>query len=277
MAFSSFYKKLALFLILLFPILFIKQCDKRANHFFQELPYWPCSDNYPNIECVEGKRKIPNFQFVNHNGEIISNSSLYGKNYIVHFFFTSCQTICPPITANIKERIFDEIRPKEKIKNGKKVMEDQITILSVSIAEDTELNFIDYATDFNINLTKNWHFLTGSFSDVRDFASNLSLVAGHDPSIEIDGGFYHSSHVLLIDTAGFIRAGIDKKIIDQKAKGDITNENSITYPDLVKKEDKEEDKIHYTWDGSSSYEMRTLAEDIKQLNFNQNIPRKNED
>ena len=254
MVFNATYQKVALFLILLFPILFIKQCDKRANHFFKDLPFWTCENGYYNIDCDESKRKVPNFEFINHNGDTISNESLEGRNYIINFFFTTCSTICPPITRNIKERIYDVLT------------EDQITILSFSIAEDNNIDFKEYAKDYNIDLTKNWHFLTGRTNDVRDFANGLSLAAGKDPSIELDGGFFHSAHIILVDENGFMRAGTDKKTVNNR---DVTH--------VVLEEKNDDHHIHYTWDGSSSYEMRTLSEDIKQLIYNQDIPRKNED
>ena len=88
---NSFYKKSSLFLILLFPILFIKQCEKRATHFVKEVAYIPCDESYIDIpganfstNCVDSLSKIPNFQLINHNGDTISNTSLIGENYILH-------------------------------------------------------------------------------------------------------------------------------------------------------------------------------------------------
>jgi protein SCO1/2 len=39
--------------------------------------------------------KVPNFEFINQNGETITQEDYKGKVYVVEFFFTTCPTICP--------------------------------------------------------------------------------------------------------------------------------------------------------------------------------------
>jgi protein SCO1/2 len=46
--------------------------------------------------------KVPFFQFRNEKGEQITSNDLKGKVWIADFFFTSCQTICPTMTTNLK-------------------------------------------------------------------------------------------------------------------------------------------------------------------------------
>ena len=47
------------------------------------------------------RKKVPEFKFVNQNGELISNDDYLGKVYIVEFFFTTCTTICPIMNTNL--------------------------------------------------------------------------------------------------------------------------------------------------------------------------------
>ena len=41
---------------------------------------------------MNNERKVPEFNFVNQNGELVSNNDYIGKVYIVEFFFTTCTT-----------------------------------------------------------------------------------------------------------------------------------------------------------------------------------------
>ena len=65
-------------------------------------------DNFENKSdslsflIVNGKRKkVPNFEFLNQNGKIITNKDFQGKVHIVEFFFTTCTTICPIMNTNL--------------------------------------------------------------------------------------------------------------------------------------------------------------------------------
>ena len=56
-------------------------------------------DNFENKSdslsflIVNGKRKkVPNFEFLNQNGKIITNKDFQGKVHIVEFFFLQLQT-----------------------------------------------------------------------------------------------------------------------------------------------------------------------------------------
>ena len=39
--------------------------------------------------------KVPDFEFTNQEGKIITNKTYKGKVYVVEFFFSTCPTICP--------------------------------------------------------------------------------------------------------------------------------------------------------------------------------------
>ena len=207
---NSFYKKSSLFLILLFPILFIKQCEKRATHFIQELAYIPCDEQYPmgnfSTNCVDSLSKIPNFQLINHNGDTISNTSLIGENYILHFFFVACPVVCKKNISNISDYIY----AKDRYGN-KPFEEDEIKILSISIDNDSPGELQRYMSNFAIDANSNWHFLTGEKDYVGQFAGNMSqFVENKFKSEEKDHyGYGHSEYVLLIDKNGYFRMNID--------------------------------------------------------------------
>ena len=45
--------------------------------------------------------KVPDFSFINQDGETITNKDYEGKVYIVEFFFTTCPSICPVMNQNM--------------------------------------------------------------------------------------------------------------------------------------------------------------------------------
>ena len=47
----------------------------------------------PYLLMNNERKKVPEFNFVNQNGELVSNNDYIGKVYIVEFFFTTCTTI----------------------------------------------------------------------------------------------------------------------------------------------------------------------------------------
>src|SRR5690606_7331306 len=57
------------------------------------------TDELAFIEINGEPKKVPFFSFTDQHGNIITNKDYEGKVYVVEFFFTSCPTICPIMTA----------------------------------------------------------------------------------------------------------------------------------------------------------------------------------
>ena len=60
------------------------------------------------IVHVKKNHFIADFSLTNQNGETITQEDYKNKIYIADFFFTTCATICPIMTTNMK-KIQDEI------------------------------------------------------------------------------------------------------------------------------------------------------------------------
>ena len=68
--------------------------------------------NVANLDTVEDKgalsyiningkdRKVPHFEFINQDGDTITEDFYKGKVFLVEFFFTRCPTICIPMNKN---------------------------------------------------------------------------------------------------------------------------------------------------------------------------------
>ena len=60
-------------------------------------------NNFMTLSFVGPKEHvIPDFSFVNQNNEIITNDDYRGNIYVANFFFTTCPTICPIMTYNMR-------------------------------------------------------------------------------------------------------------------------------------------------------------------------------
>ncbi len=172
--------------------------------------------------------KVPDFEFINQNGNKITNKNFEGKVYVVEFFFTTCPSICP-----IMNRKMIDVQ-NEFYGNP------NFGIASISITPDIDTPEIlkQYRKDHNIE-SRNWHMLTGKSQEVVYTLSNkgFKLFAGNGDGDH--GGFEHSGLFALVDKQGNIRSRKDthgNPIMYYRA----LEEN--TFPDQIK-ELKEDIKL----------------------------------
>ena len=183
------------FLILLATILIIACQPKK-------LPYLGESDTV--IKTVDGKQveeiiypKIPDFAFINQEGETVTGKSMDGKVYVADFFFTTCPTICPVMKKNM-------LNVYKKFKDNA-----DVSILSHSIDPDHDSVAIlkKYADDLGVSGTK-WQFVTGDREKIYDIGQKHYLVSAREDPNE-PGGYLHSGHFVLIDKNKHIRGMYD--------------------------------------------------------------------
>ena len=152
----------------------------------------------PYLLMNNERKKVPEFNFVNQNGELVSNNDYIGKVYIVEFFFTTCTTICPVMNTNLIH-----------IQNSfTKFSDFGIASFSINPEYDTVDILNQYAKENGI-VNSNWNLMTGDRSEIYKLANdgfNLYTAASSD---FIDG-FEHSGYFALIDKQGFIRCRNDE-------------------------------------------------------------------
>ena len=188
--------RIVFLLINIFIFIFVASCSTNNT----SIPYYNSPDFTPyflsNREIIEEiiSHKISDFSFINQNEKTISNKEIEGKIHVANFMFTSCTSICPDMTGNMK---FIE----EAFSN-----DPRIAILSYSVTPwiDTPDKLADYV-EFNDIKTNNWHFLTGNKSEIYSLARE-SYFAEETIGFSKDStDFLHTEYFVLVDKTKRIR------------------------------------------------------------------------
>ena len=184
-------KYLILFALLLLPSLLYLYLIQ-GKHNFAHLPYVTFTDDSGDLV----QREAPGFNLIDQNAESLTRADLKGKIYVVNFFFTSCPSICPIMTANmtkIHERFLHY---------------DDLNILSLTVdpRRDTPETLKEYAVNRKIDSPK-WHFLTGDKDSIYAVAYKFLSSAMEDGSAP--GGFLHTEYFVLVDKEGKMRSRED--------------------------------------------------------------------
>lgn len=167
--------------------------------FFQTLPI------IQNPEIVDGRPtgdsiayRIPDFYFINQDGNVVTNDSMLGNVYVVSFFFATCPTICPAMNFNLLQI--------QKRFSGF----DEFKMLSITVdpEKDSTEALRKYANELGANTAK-WQFATGDKDAIYVAARGYFLNAYEDQLAP--GGFLHSQSVVLVDWDGHIRSRKDDK------------------------------------------------------------------
>lgn len=175
---------------------FILSCGSKTV----EIPYYNSPDFTPIFVSNNQKTEkivshtISDFSFINQNKKIFTSADIEGKIHIANFMFTSCTSICPDMTGNMK---FVE----------KAYMNDpRVAILSYSVTPwiDSPEKLLDYMNFYDIQ-TNNWHFLTGDKSEIYSLARE-SYFAEETIGFSKDStDFLHTEFFILVDKTRRIR------------------------------------------------------------------------
>lgn len=171
---------------------------------------WSCSGSSERLpilgerdtvkKMVDGKEvvdtvyhTIPDFKFVNQEGDTVSAQNFNDKIYVADFFFTTCPTICPVMKKQMK-------KVYEKFKG-----ENEVAILSHTIDPDHDTPAVlkEYAKDLGVSGTQ-WMFVTGNREKIYEIGEKQYLVvAGADSTAP--GGYIHSGAFVLVDKQKRVR------------------------------------------------------------------------
>lgn len=184
---------------LLFSSLLLVSCLNKKTEAI-DLPYYNKPDFTPIFITDKSevdsriKHTIADFSFLDQDSTLISQKAIEGKIHIANFIFTSCGSICPKMTTNLK------------IVNDSLKSHSDIVLLSYSVTPwiDTPTVLKKYKAKNEI-INPNWHFLTGSKNDIYKLA-RTSYFAEEDIGFSKDSTeFLHTEHFILVDKNKKIR------------------------------------------------------------------------
>ena len=146
--------------------------------------------------------QVADVELVNQFGQKISlNKDLKGKMLVIDFFFTTCPSICPLLTVNMRKLQTSYMKDPKKEASLDTVV--QFISITVNPERDTFQAMRAYADRFGAN-HDHWWFLTGDKKAIYNFARNeLKLTVGPG-----DGGaddFIHTEKMVLLDKDRYIR------------------------------------------------------------------------
>ncbi len=140
---------------------------------------------------------VGDFSLVDQEGRPVTAARFAGKPYVAAFMFTRCPSVCPRMTARMKQV---QARARDR---GQTL---QLVSFSVDPEHDTPAVLRQYAADHGVELS-HWTFLTGDAAQIKRAALEgfkLALEGQVDPSKD-HFGLLHSSFLVLVDGAGRLR------------------------------------------------------------------------
>lgn len=200
--FFKVYKKFAIFFLFLSAI--ILSLFYYALKPVKRLPVFAPGKNV-NQELVDStvvhikkKHHISDFSLTNQNGKTITQANYDNKIYVADFFFTTCGTICPIMTTNMK-----------KIQKAI-LLDNDVMLLSHTVTPDidTVAQLKRYAIEKGV-LSHKWNLVTGAKKDIYNLARKSYLVAKYDPTKDDAYGMVHTENFVLVDKQKRIRGLYD--------------------------------------------------------------------
>ena len=150
------------------------------------------------------------FKLKNQFGKEVGLEDWGGKIIIADFFFTSCPSICPKLTRNMK-----------KLQTAFKKTDSLVRFVSFTVdpVRDSVQALKAYGDKYGID-HDTWFMLTGDRNELYDIALN-EFKASIASNGNIDTGFIHTDRFFLLDRDRVVRgwySGLDSVNLDKLIK-----------------------------------------------------------
>ena len=176
----------------------------------EKLPiYQPASVNSELVDTTIVHKinyhKISDFSLTNQNGETVTQNKFDNKIYVADFFFTTCQSICPIMTKNMK------------VIQDKLIKDSEVLLLSHTVFPEIDSVEVlkKYAIENDV-IDSKWDLVTGDKKQIYDLARKSYLAAKDNSFGEYE--MIHTENFVLIDKKKQIRGfydGTNKEEIDK--------------------------------------------------------------
>jgi protein SCO1 len=153
----------------------------------------------PSEETASTAVRIPDVTVQDQNGKSLNfyTDLVKGKVVAINFVFTTCTTICPPLTATFR-RVQQQLAEQNS--------SAQLISVSVDPAIDTPERLRDFAAKFKAE--PGWAFVTGNTSDINSLLQQLGVAVtnknDHTPMILIgndEAGYWTRAYGLSSPTS----------------------------------------------------------------------------
>lgn len=143
--------------------------------------------------------RIPDVAVQDQNGKTLNfyTDLVKGKIVAINFVFTTCTTICPPLTATFR---------RVQLQLAEQKSPAQLISISVDPAVDTPERLRDFAAKFKAD--PGWAFVTGNTSDINSLLQQLGVAVtnknDHTPMILIgndEAGYWTRAYGLSSPTS----------------------------------------------------------------------------
>ncbi len=205
----------AILIVLIFPIvsyLYVNSLSKKAvvmpKRYFYDTVLSVTKEGKTSPDTIW--HKIKPFTLTNQFGKKVSFDDLNGKIIIANFIFTSCPSICPTLTRNMK-RLQDAFVKTDTIV--------RFISFTVDPVRDSPEKLKAFGDRFRIN-HDTWWMLTGSKNEIYDIALN-EFKANIAQQEGVDTNFIHTDKMFLVDKDRVLRGwynGLDSVRLDQIIK-----------------------------------------------------------
>ena len=207
-------------------------------------------NNFIKLAVIGGEEhRIPSFSFLNQDSLVVTNADYDDNIYIANFIFTTCPTICPTMTINMRY-----IQDKLKIYPNIKFLSH-----TVNPDYDTPTRLKQYAQKMRIN-ESNFDFVTGDKKEIYDIAMSYFVNASEDSLAT--GGFLHSEYLVIIDKEGRVRSGYSNFICDFCLS--TSKKSTVGCPDCGKENTMKGNPVG-SYDGTKDFVIKDMIKDIKTL------------
>ncbi|WP_432357902.1 SCO family protein [Sporosarcina sp. UB5] len=138
-------------------------------------------------------RQVASFSFTDQNGDPFGTDQLTGKVWIANFIFTTCSTVCTPMSHKMADfqKTFNELG---------------IEVEFVSFTVDPEIDTPQVLKEFVGQFSEddsNWHLLTGYSQDaIGKLALNQFQTIVQKP--QQSGQVIHGSNFYIVNQKGYI-------------------------------------------------------------------------
>jgi protein SCO1 len=176
------------------------------KRYFQDSVVAVTNDGKTTIDTIW--HKVKPVTLINQFGQevTLNDPELKDKILVVDFFFTSCPSICPALTRNMK-----------KMQDAFNKTDTVLRFISISVdpVRDTAEKLKAYGDKYNIN-HDTWLMLTGEKRVIYDLA--MKEFKANIADTDVDTNFIHTDKFFLLDKERVVRgwySGLDSLHLDR--------------------------------------------------------------